>query len=306
MTDAASLAARLRAHVELLAATPRVPETVEHAQARNYIAQALQHAGFKTRIESARESGQACLNVLTEPAPADERLPLLIIGAHYDSVAESPGADDNASAVAALLEVAAWLGPRAQAGATCPSGACQARVQLAAYDLEEYGLLGSGRHSRLLRQAGTSVRGMISLEMLGFTDRRPGSQMLPMALRGLYPDVGDFIGVIGNEASAELLQIVSAGLKSVPELPVEQIAVPGDGRLLGETRLSDHSSFWDQGFQALMVTDTSFFRNPHYHKDSDTPATLDYEFLARVTAGLCAAVWNLLVAPGNDAAGKLC
>ncbi|MBM4069378.1 MAG: M28 family peptidase [Planctomycetes bacterium] len=292
--DDQNLRARLQKHVEFLAAAPRVPGTVEHAQARDHIAGALQQAGFKTRVESAREAGQACLNVLTDPTPGDEDLPLVVIGAHYDSVPDSPGADDNASAVAALLELAAWLGPRLK---TC--GSCQARIPLAGYDLEEYGLLGSARHSRLLRQAGTDLRGMISLEMLGFTDLRPGSQMMPVALRGMYPDVGDFIGVVGNEASAELLHIVTSGLKSVPGLPVELIAVPGDGRLLGETRLSDHSSFWDQGFHALMITDTSFFRNPHYHKFSDTPDTLDFDFLARVTTGVCAAAWNLLGASGN-------
>lgn len=293
MTDENQLAERLRQHVEFLAATPRVPDSVEHARARDYIVRHLHQAGFKARVESARESGQPCLNVLTEPMPADERLPLVVIGAHYDSVPESPGADDNASAVAALLELAAWIRPRLD---SAPAQAC---LQLVAYDLEEYGLLGSGRHSRLLRQAGADVRGMLSLEMLGFTDHAPGSQLLPVALRGMYPDVANFIGVIGNEASDDLLQIVTTAMKSVPNLPVEHIAVPGDGRLLGETRLSDHSSFWDQSFHALMITDTSFFRNPHYHKSSDTPATLDYTFLARVTMGVWQAVWSLVGSPGQ-------
>src|SRR5262249_59479788 len=110
----------------------------------------------------------------------------------------------------------------------------------------------------------------------------------------LYPNVANFIGVVGNEASRELLQVVTAGMKSVPGLPVEFIAVPGNGEILYQTRLSDHASFWDRGFPALMITDTSFFRNPHYHQVSDTPETLDYPFLAKVTAGVCEAVRQIL------------
>ena len=137
---------------------------------------------------------------------------------------------------------------------------------------------------------------MISLEMLGYTDNRPGSQQLPAHLRGLYPDVGNFIGVVGNQASATLLAAVAEALRTVPGLPVEHLAVPGTGTMVPETRLSDHSSFWDCGFPALMVTDTSFLRNPHYHKATDTAATLDYPFLARVTLGVCEAVRGLLTA----------
>jgi Zn-dependent M28 family amino/carboxypeptidase len=180
-------------------------------------------------------------------------------------------------------------------------GPCHARLQLAAYDLEEYGLVGSFLHSRDLSQAGGVVRGMISLEMLAYTDSRPGSQRLPPHLASLYPDVANFIGVVGNEASRDLLRVVVEGMKNINGLPVESLAVPGDGRVVAETRLSDHASFWDRGYPALMITDTSFFRNPHYHRTTDTPETLDYSFLARVTAGVCEAVWRLLVRPGLDA-----
>src|SRR5262249_22318635 len=163
-----------------------------------------------------------------------------------------PGADDNASAVAALLELAAWIGP--QFGSL---NSCAARLQLAAYDLEEFGLIGSGLHARQLQKAGTPLLGMISLEMLGYTDPRPGSQRLPPHLAGKYPDVGNFIGVCANEASRPLLRVVTAALKGVEGLPVESIAVPGRGEALAEVRLSDHSSFWDCGFAGLIVTDTS-------------------------------------------------
>ncbi len=276
-----------------------------------------------------RERFAGGVNLLTRPLPDRPDRPLFIVGAHYDSRAETPGADDNASGVAGLLELAASLGPvlsgrvdqaaltsdavktmtgddsslvpsavaallepAAWAGPQLAAvGRCKARLQLAAYDREEDGLLGSAHHSGRIDSA---VAGMISLEMLGYTDHRPGSQRLPPHLKGMYPDVGDFIGVVGNEASRSLVETVTAGLKRIDGLPVESMVVPGDGSLLPVTRLSDHASFWDRGLPALMITDTSFFRNPHYHQASDRPDTLDYGFLARVAAGVRVAVWDVL------------
>lgn len=286
--DLAALTRRLRGHVEILARTPRAPDSPEHRQAALYIREQLRQAGYTVAEASFREAGFEGVNLLTAPLPDGEDLPLLILGAHYDSVASSPGADDNASAVAALLELAAWL-PGCLA-----TGPLACRIQLAAYDLEEYGLVGSFIHSRQVKQTGAVLVGMISLEMLGYTDARPGSQRLPPHLAQLYPTTGNFIGVVGNEASQGLLESVTAALRTVPDLPVESMAVAGNGEMLYETRLSDHSSFWDHGYPALMITDTSFFRNPHYHQASDTPETLDYVFLARVTAGVCQAAARLL------------
>ncbi|HXG13402.1 MAG TPA: M28 family peptidase [Gemmataceae bacterium] len=287
--DLPALEARLRRHVAQLAQTPRPPGSREHRRAQEYIADHLQQAGFAVSRVRHEEAGFECINYLTAPLPADDRLPLVIIGAHYDSVPDSPGADDNASAVAALIELAHWVGPRLRS-----SGAFPARLQLAAFDLEEYGMIGSYLHAQGLSQAGASVGGMIALEMLGYTDPRPGGQKLPPHLVGFYPDVGNFIGVCGNERSQGLLRAVVAGMKGVAGLPVEFLAVPGNGELLREVRLSDHSPFWDFGYEALMITDTSFFRNPHYHQPTDTPETLDYPFLAKVTAGVCAAVMQAL------------
>jgi len=130
--------------------------------------------------------------------------------------------------------------------------------------------------------------------MLGYTDPRPGGQRLPPQLAGLYPDVGDFIGVIANQASRALVGPVSQELRKIEGLPVQELVVPGDGSALPDSRRSDHASFWDQGRPALMLTDTSFLRNPHYHQPTDTPETLDYPFLARVTAGVCLVVEDLL------------
>jgi Zn-dependent M28 family amino/carboxypeptidase len=281
----------LRDHVEFLARHPRPPASAWHARARDYIRQRLHDAGFHVVEDSAQVAGLPMINIHAEPAAARHAdLPLVIVGAHYDSIPGCPGADDNASAVATLLEVARELAPRLQRDA----GNLTARLHLVAYDLEESGLLGSWHHAQALRQRRAAVRGMISLEMLAYTDHRPKSQHLPPALAGRYPDVGNFIGVVGDEASRELFETAVAGLKSVAGLPVEGLLAPGAGRLLPESRLSDHSSFWDAGYPALMVTDTSFYRNPHYHQASDTPETLDYPFLEKVTAGICGGVWRAL------------
>ncbi len=285
--DRAGLEQRLRGHVAALASAPRPAGSDGHREAQVYIEGRLQAAGFAVRREPFRASGSLSgVNLLASPLPDQPDLPLLIVAAHYDSTPRTPGADDNASAVAALLELAGWVRPLLAA-----DGRWRARLQLAAYDLEEEGLLGSYHHARRLTER---VAGMLSLEMLGYTDHRPGSQRLPPHLAGLYPDVGDFIGVVGNQASKDLLEAVAGGLRQVPGLPVEALAVPGTGEGLLVSRLSDHASFWDAGLPALMVTDTSFFRNPHYHQPSDTPDSLDYPFLARVTAGVCLAVRDIL------------
>jgi Zn-dependent M28 family amino/carboxypeptidase len=285
-----ALAAALRGHVERLASVPRPPGSPAHQSARHYISGHLQAAGFGVFERHNAAVGFDCVDVMTDPFPGRADLPLFVVGAHYDSIAASPGADDNASAVAALLELAGWL----QARLAAPDAPLRARLQLVAYDLEEFGMVGSWSHAARLKQDGTRVRGMISLEMLGFCRHEPGSQRLPPALAGQYPDTGDFIGVIGNTSSAELVDLTAGAMKTVAGLPVESIAVPGVGHLLPETRLSDHSSVWEHGFPALMITDTSFYRNPHYHQPTDTPDSLDYAFLARVTEGVCRAVWRAL------------
>jgi Zn-dependent M28 family amino/carboxypeptidase len=282
-----NLQARLQQHVTTLAQKPRVPLSPEHRRAAEYIRTHLQQAGFIVEEDRFSEAGFTGLNLLTRPLPDRPELPLVIVGAHYDSVPGSPGADDNASAVAALLELAVSIHPYLDQPLAH-------RLQLAAYDLEEFGFVGSFLHCRALARDGSDVRGMISLEMLGYTDHQPGSQRLPPQLVGLYPSVGHFIGVCGNEASRGMVQTVTEAMQTIEGLPVEFIAVPGRGESLPLIRLSDHSSFWDHGHPALMITDTSFLRNPHYHQASDTPETLDYPFLARVTAGVTEAVRRLL------------
>jgi Zn-dependent M28 family amino/carboxypeptidase len=286
MNEPVEREARLRRHVARLAALPRPPGSLAHVQAQEVIRLHLEHASFTVRAEAFTTPTVPGVNLLTAPVPDRPGLPLVVIGAHYDTLPETPGADDNASAVAALLELASWLGPRLD-----DTAEWTAALQLAAYDREEDGLLGSRHHCANLEGP---FRAMISLEMLGFTDRRPGGQRLPPQLAGLYPDVGDFIGVVGNQASAALVEAVTRSMKQVENLRVESLVVPGNGEVLPDSRRSDHAAFWDHGRPALMVTDTSFLRNPHYHQPTDTPGTLDYPFLVRVTTGVCLAIDDLL------------
>jgi aminopeptidase YwaD len=281
----AELRTHLLGHLTALTREPRPPLSIGHDHARQHISSALREAGFDVEEHRFEGPGFDGFNILTRPVPERSDLPLFIVGAHYDSVPGSPGADDNASGVAALLALADRVHRHRTA---INKWAC--RVQLAAYDLEEYGILGSWLHARELRQAGERLRGMISLEMLAYTDHHSGSQRLPPHLVGIYPDIGNFIGLCGNEASRDLVQLVETGMHSIDGLPVESLLVPGTGEGIAEVRLSDHSSFWDEGYPALMITDTSFFRNPHYHRGTDTVETLDIGFLENVTRGLCTAV----------------
>ena len=208
---------------------------------------------------------------------------LIILGAHFDSVQGTPGADDNASGVAVLLEAARLLA-RARV---------RSEILFCAFNLEELNMIGSGYFAKKLKSAGKKVDAMISLEMVGYTDSRPGSQKYPFGLKAFYPDRGDFIGAIGNWKSASLLRRFTRQMRQVRGLSVETLSVPGNGGLIPAVRLSDHAPFWDAGYPALMITDTSFFRNPHYHGSTDTLETLNLDFMAKVCEGVIRAVLAL-------------
>lgn len=283
----------LQQHVERLAARPRPAESAELEADRVYVRGEFENAGWAVEpyeFQAADEYGGRLsgINLLARhPRFQREDRPRFILGAHLDSLPESPGADDNASAVAALLEIARLL-TETDVETTAVD------LELIAFDLEESGMLGGAAHAEKMRSAGVELAGMVSLEMLGYRDSAPNSQALPRSLAGLYPDTGDFIAVIGNQNSEALAAAFGGGMKRVEELPVETLLVPENGNLLQATRLSDHSPFWDAGYPALMITDTSFLRNPHYHLASDTPETLDWEFLQLVTAGCLRAVRGIV------------
>ena len=252
------------------------------AQVENYIQREFESYRLSVESDSFTHLGRSYRNIIGRAGP-ESSAPLIILGAHFDSVEGTPGADDNASGVAVLLEAARIL-----------SGLrLRSPVLFSAFNLEELNMIGSAHFAKKLKAAGAKVRAMISLEMVGFTDSRPGGQKYPIGLRWFYPDHGNFIGVVGNWRSSALLRQFSHSMRQVRGLPVESLTVLGNGGLIPQVRLSDHSPFWDLGYPALMITDTSFFRNPHYHRASDTTDTLDLDFMAKVCQGVITAVMYL-------------
>lgn len=209
---------------------------------------------------------------------------LFIIAAHHDAVENSPGADDNASGVAAMLECARLLSQRK----------LRSTVQFISFNMEEFGMVGSSAYVQKLCKESRRVLGMLSLEMVGYCDPKPGSQKYPPFLGHLYPPSGDFIALVGNGKSKKILDSFTAEMRKSPGPKAEKLLVPFNGTLLPATRLSDHSPFWDAGYPALLVTDTSFFRNPHYHQPSDKMETLDLDFMTRVTDGIVSATQQFL------------
>lgn len=247
-----------------------------------FIEKELETYGLIVESDYFSYRGRNFRNIVGRLSPHRARS-LVILGAHFDSVQGTPGADDNASGVAVLLEAARLLA-RARVGS---------QVLFCAFNLEELNMIGSGYFAKKLKSAGAKVAAMISLEMVGYTDSRPGSQKYPLGLKAFYPDRGNFIGVIGNWRSASLLRRFARQMRQVRGLPVETLSVPGNGGLIPAVRLSDHSSFWDVGYPALMITDTSFFRNPHYHGSTDTLETVNFDFMAKVCEGVIGAVLAL-------------
>lgn len=262
---------------------PRPSGSAELESLREFVSDQLTSFGWTVRrheFEVVSDLGERLTGIqliATLPSASPNTDSWLCVAAHLDSRPETPGADDNATGVAGLLELArCWPAWRPAAGA---------EVELVVTDLEEHGMLGGAEHARLWLARPERLIGMIALEMIGYCNQRPNTQALPKQLVGKYPTTGNFIAVIGNQNSTRLIELFRDGLKEIPQLPVEALQVPENGNLLQATRLSDHSPFWDAGFPAVMITDTSFLRNPHYHRGSDTIETLDLEFLRQVTAG---------------------
>jgi Zn-dependent M28 family amino/carboxypeptidase len=278
----------LRETVEFLAglSPPRNCRNIESMErAADYVRRAFEGFGIKTCDQVFPVEGRQYRNVIgTLPGSHASRV---IVGAHYDVCGDQPGADDNASAVAGLLEcarVVTNLGSRL--GHT---------VEFAAYALEEppffsTNQMGSFIHAMSLRNAGVEVRGMMCLESIGYFSEEPNSQEYPApGMRMIYPSEGDFIAVVGNLSSAGLVQKVKRHMKAAG-IKVHSLVAPA---LVPGVDLSDHRSYWKFGYPAVMITDTALFRNPNYHSETDTPDTLDYAKMGEVVKGLCYAVMNL-------------
>ncbi|MBW4573680.1 MAG: M20/M25/M40 family metallo-hydrolase [Aphanothece sp. CMT-3BRIN-NPC111] len=253
-----------------------------HFYVQQYIRQQLEQWGT-VETHEFQVRGKTHHNlILNLPFLNKGGLPPILIGAHYDAVPGTPGADDNATGVAVLLELA-------KAFAAEPT---KYPVRFVAFDMEEYGMLGSQQYAADLRQQGQPLRLMLSLEMLGYCDPTPGSQRYPAGLERFYPNRGDFIGLIGNLPTIPDLIHLSRNIRKAGT-PSEWLPVPNRGLIVPQTRLSDHSPFWDRGYRAMMVTDTSFMRNPHYHQASDRIETLDLDFLTGVCRGLTSGIRSL-------------
>ncbi len=254
-------------------------ESLDRAAA--YIKQHFQRYGYTPVEQPYDVDGRTYKNVMAVYGPADG--PRLIIGAHYDVFGEFPGADDNASAVAGLLEIARLL--------QVIRPKLDYRIELVAFTLEEPPYfrttqMGSHVHARGLKDAQADVIGMICLEMIGYFSDEPKSQQYPMALLKLfYPSRGDFIVVVSNANSNALRRTVKAHLRR-GSVKVRSIVAPA--KLKG-VDFSDHLNYWQHGYPAVMVTDTAFYRNANYHKASDTADTLNYEKMAEVVKGVYSA-----------------
>jgi Zn-dependent M28 family amino/carboxypeptidase len=257
------------------------------ALAADWIEAGFSAAGLATERQEYQVPDCTCCNLAAEiRGPTRE---IVIVGAHYDTVLGSPGANDNASGVAATLSLARRL-----AGLkTCRT------LRFVAFVNEEKPYahtkqMGSRVYARRCRERSENVTAMLSLETIGYYDDTPGSQKYPPPLGLLYPSTGNFVAFIGNMASRDLVRRVVVTFRKVERFPSEGGAFPALVPRIGD---SDHASFWKEGYPALMVTDTANFRYPYYHMPQDTIDKIDFERLARVVRGLAKVVEELV---GNE------
>jgi len=253
--------------------------------ARDYIVDEWRAQGLEPRLQTYPARGVDSSNVEVVLEGASGGAQSIVVGAHYDSVLGSPGADDNASAVAALLEL----------GRALADSARERTLRLVAFVNEEppfffWGKMGSQVYAGAARQRRDDIRLMLSLEMLGYYSDGHHTQRYPPLFRWFYPDRGNFIGFVSNLRSRRALGRVYRAFRNHCDFPVQRAAVPS---WIPGVSWSDHVSFWQQGYPALMVTDTAFYRNPYYHTAEDTPDKLDYARLTRVANGLADALREL-------------
>jgi hypothetical protein len=239
--------------------------------------------GYTASYQSYDVQGNTYHNIFTEIRGGKTPEATIIIGAHYDTVMGTPGADDNASGIAVLLELSRLM----------RTGSFDRTVQFVAFTLEEPPFfrtkdMGSYRYALKLSEEKKEVEGMICLESIGYFTDKQGSQLFPLPFfRWFFPDRGNFITFVSDLRSREFLRRSLKAFKTGSNLPVESLStlsvVPG-------VDFSDHRSFWKFGYRAVMVTDTAFYRNPNYHGRGDTHETLDYERMIQVVGGLRSAI----------------
>lgn len=254
-----------------------------------YVERELAALGDAVERQTYAAGGVDVSNLIVERRGTTRPDEIVLLGAHYDTMPQTPGADDNASAVAVMIEVARLLRDQP----------FRRSVRFVAFACEEpphfyRQTMGSQMYARRCRSRGEQIVAALVLEMVGYYSDEPGSQRvpdeIPRVLRWLFPRFGNFLTAVGNLRSWRTCWAFRRGFKRATRFPLFAIALP---ERVNAIRLSDNSSFWDCGYPALMLTDTSFLRNPHYHLASDTPDTLNYEKMADVTAGVAGAMKHL-------------
>ena len=276
--------ARLERHVRALSESfvPRDeshPENLDRCAA--YIRREFEGAHARVSQQPFTVAGKTYRNVIARFGP--ETKEVVVVGAHYDAAGPLPGADDNASGVAGLLELARLLG----------NAQLSIRVELVAYTLEELPFfrseqMGSAVHAKALKREGAVVRVMFSLEMIGYFSDARDSQHFPSSVLSLfYPTEGNFISVVGKLGAGMLVRKIKKAMAEATRLPVYSIIAP---RLIPGVDFSDHLSYWREGYPAVMITDTAFYRNTNYHTMWDTAERLDYQRMSQAVEAVYAAV----------------
>ena len=271
------IAGNLRRHVTAVASREHnlfTPQALEAAA--RYIERELAALGFTPEPQPYDTGAGRVRNI--EATLAGAAGESIVVGAHYDSVAGSPGANDNGSGVAAALELARLM----------RSAAPHRTVRFVWFVNEEPPFyrgddMGSRRYVRLVASRGEKIAGMFSLETIGYYSDARGSQSYPPPLNLIYPDTGNFLGFVANIASRAWLKDAIGAFRAHARFPSEGVAAPA---ILPGVDWSDHASFWEAGHPALMITDTALYRYPHYHTQHDTPDKVNYDRLARVVTGL--------------------
>ncbi len=286
--DQARLRDQLQRHVDTLAGQigeRNLPHYPQLQQAADYIHQQFTAAGYEAARQEFTARDHAFVNIEAELRGHAAPEEIVVIGAHYDTVPGSPGAGDNASGVAGLLALAERFARRQ------PSRT----VRFVAFANEEMPYfqsaeMGSWVYARRCRQRNENIVAMLSLETIGYFSDAPHSQQYPAPFGAFYPSEGNFIGVIGNVASRPLVHRVIDIFRRHAQVPSQGGAIPGDVAGVG---WSDHWSFWQEGYPAVMITDTAIFRYPYYHRPDDTPDKLDYDKMAHVVGGVAAVIDEL-------------
>jgi len=243
-----------------------------------YIRQYLEQQDYQVQEQDYTVNGKTCRNLYAVLDGSDQSKGALVVGAHYDSVSGSPGANDNGSGVAAVLELARTMKNLAPARP----------IIFAFFDNEEPPYfqtdnMGSLQFARSLKALGTRIGGMISIETIGYYSDQPGSQKYPAGISSSYPNTGNFIGFVSNLDSRQFMHQAITAFRATTHFPSEGAALPKFVKGVG---WSDQWSFWRIGVPAIMITDTAPFRYPYYHTANDTPEKLDYDRMARVVVGL--------------------